>query len=76
MACMNRRLSVLSYANGFTVWHYEANDPIETVMQDGYFDTNGSLINAGDVIYIVAAGDTYCRVFERPAGVLKLKGIK
>lgn len=74
MTCVNGQLSVLSYANGFTLWHYEANEPIETVMQDGYF--NYSFINNGDVVYIVAGRDTYCRVFERVDGVLKLKNIK
>lgn len=76
MTFRNMRLSVIGYANGFTLWHYEADEPIETVLQDGYFNVIDSLVHDGDVVYIVAAGDTYFRVFYRDAGVLKLKNIK
>lgn len=48
-----RNLSVLSYANGFTLWHYKAdNGPIAPV-EDGSFWTDTShMLSTGDIILV------------------------
>ena len=43
-----RDLSVLAYANGFTLWHYKTDD--RSIDQSGYFDPASELLRAGDMI--------------------------
>jgi hypothetical protein len=50
MAYQARDLSVLSYANGFTLWHYTTEDSAEAVAAAGYFDDAMSHLSAGDMI--------------------------
>ena len=48
MAFLARELSVLAYANGFTLWHYRtATDDLLTA---GYFDSAQELLREGDQI--------------------------
>lgn len=53
-----RNLSVLSYANGFTLWHYRANGPaepaqrIDIALQPGFFGPAADMISFGDVIIV------------------------
>ena len=49
----SKDLSVLSYANGFTWWHYTTPDDLIEVLADGYFDNAKSR----DGLYMVKAGD-------------------
>lgn len=58
MAFQNKNLSVIAYANGFTLWHYAANETLATITASGYFDNVKSLVNTGDVIIINASDDT------------------
>ena len=53
MAFSIRRLSVLAYANGFTLWHYKtgADQPSET-MKTGYFDDAADMLAAGDLMMV------------------------
>ena len=40
MSFKNRNLSVIAYANGFTLWHYRANDDaIEELEHEDYFSS-------------------------------------
>ena len=59
MAFLNRDMSVIAYANGFTFWHYKNNtDSLETIKSDPkYFSKIYTLMNAGDLI-VVNAEDT------------------
>lgn len=57
MAFQNKNLSVIAYANGFTLWHYCESVALATISAAGYFDSVKSLMNTGDVI-IVNASDT------------------
>ena len=41
-------LSVLAYANNFTLWHYKTEDASVTV--SSYFDNAADMMNAGDLI--------------------------
>jgi hypothetical protein len=48
-----RDLSVLAYANGFTLWHYKAGqDPLYDVCEPGFFNEAADLLAAGDLIMI------------------------
>jgi hypothetical protein len=48
-----RSLSVLAYANGFTLWHYKlAAGPVEPVQETGYFADAADLIAAGDMVLV------------------------
>jgi hypothetical protein len=57
MAFQNKNLSVIAYANGFTMWHYVGSEALATISASGFFNGVASLMNAGDVI-IVNGGDT------------------
>jgi hypothetical protein len=50
MAYSARNLSVLSYANGFTLWHYTTVDNNTAVTTAGYFNDASDLLRKGDLI--------------------------
>lgn len=51
MGFKNRDLSVIAFANGFTLWHYRSSvDSLEDILDDGYFDPVMTLVNTGDII--------------------------
>jgi hypothetical protein len=50
MAYNAKNLSVLAYANGFTLWHYGTTDTAATVDTAGYFDTAADMLRVGDMI--------------------------
>ncbi len=50
MAYQPKNLSVLAYANGFTLWHYATPDTSNTVDTAGYFDPAADMIRVGDII--------------------------
>jgi hypothetical protein len=50
MAFQARNLSVLAYANGFTLWHYTTVDPAATVDTSGYFDAAAEMLRVGDIL--------------------------
>lgn len=50
MAYVAKNLSVLAYANGFTLWHYTTGDTADTVDTDGYFNSAADMIRVGDII--------------------------
>ncbi len=59
MAFQNKNLSVIAYANGFTLWHYAAaSDTVENITADGYFNNVKTLMNTGDIIMINASDNT------------------
>ena len=55
MAFKLRDLSVLAYANGFTLWHYTSTDTADEVCRDGYF--NGAKSYEPDSLLMLRAGD-------------------
>ena len=61
MAFMNRNLSVLVYANGFTLWHYTTEDTIAEVEDPSYFTRVWTLMNAGDIIIVNCDDGAYFR---------------
>ncbi len=51
MAYLARNLSVLAYANGFTLWHYAFNtDTAAVVYTIGYFNPAADMLRKGDMI--------------------------
>lgn len=61
MAFMNRNLSVIAYANGFTLWHYTTGDEIKEVEDLSYFTKVWTLMNTGDIIIINCADGAHFR---------------
>ena len=53
MAFSLRNLSVLSYANGFTLWHYNAKgDSHGTVQREKFFEDAKGMLSRGDVVLV------------------------
>ena len=61
MAFKNKNLSVLAYANGFTLWHYIAGEALASSSANGYFNTIASLMNTGDIVVINGSDTTGMR---------------
>jgi hypothetical protein len=56
MAFTIRNLSVLAYANGFTLWHYKAgSDRLQTVVARDYFADAADMLTQGDLLMISGA---------------------
>jgi hypothetical protein len=67
-----RELSVLAYANGFTLWHYKAGaDGLPAVTQPGFFDPASDLLANGDMMLVSSpAGGRVLCVTSGETGVL------
>lgn len=50
MAYDSNNLSALTYANGFTLWHYKTPDLATDVDTTGYFDEAASMLRVGDFV--------------------------
>ncbi|MEQ8667023.1 MAG: hypothetical protein RIC16_14985 [Rhodospirillales bacterium] len=57
MAYNPQNLSVLAYANGFTLWHYTTIDTAADTEAAGYFDGAADLLRAGDLVLVSADTD-------------------
>jgi outer membrane protein assembly factor BamB len=51
MAYDASNLSALTYANGFTLWHYKTPDTAINVDTSGYFNEAASMLRVGDFIF-------------------------
>jgi hypothetical protein len=58
MPYQSKDLSALSYANGFTLWHYRTTDAAAEVDTAGYFDGAVRMLRTGDFILCNSAIDT------------------
>ena len=63
MAFQNKNLSVIAYANGFTMFHYVTKDTLEDLM-NGYFNSVWSIMNKNDML-VINAGDQNCILFVK-----------
>jgi hypothetical protein len=53
MAFLIRDLSVLAYANGFTLWHYKTGrEPIDVTAGTGFFADASDMMTAGDMVMV------------------------
>lgn len=50
MAFQSKDLSVLAYANGFTLWHYATNDSSNQADTSQYFNGASDMLRVGDMI--------------------------
>lgn len=74
MAFKNKNMSVLAYANGWTLWHYETqDDTMADILKDDYFTPVYTLMNPGDFICIVADGQACIKyITEMSSDYVKL----
>lgn len=70
MAFQNKNLSVIAYANGFTLWHYKENATLATITASGYFSSLKTLMNSGDIILINGSNGTAIKVVAISEGVV------
>lgn len=54
MAYTSSSLSALSYANGFTLWHYRTPDLAADIDDSGYFNEATKMLRVGDFILVNA----------------------
>lgn len=50
-----KQLSVLAYANGFTLWHYAITDAATVVHKAGFFNAAADMLRVGDMILATGA---------------------
>ena len=51
-----RHLSVLSYAQGFTLWHYKTGPaPLDEAARPGFFDDAADMLAPGDMVLVSGA---------------------
>ena len=66
MAFTVRNLSVLAYAQGFTLWHYKAaEDGIAEVAAPDFFEEAADMLAAGDML-LASAHDGGRLLFASP----------
>lgn len=74
MAFRSKNMSVIAYANGFTLWHYATNDDSFTdICSIGYFNDMITLVNTGDIVIINAENDTGMRKISIENGTVLLE---
>lgn len=52
MSFKSSDLSVLAYANNFTLWHYTSVDDTATIETSGYFNTAIDMLRTGDLLIV------------------------
>ena len=72
MAFQNKNLSVIAYANGFTLWHYKANETLTAITTSGYFSSVNTLMNSGDIILINGSNGTTIKAIAVADGVVSV----
>ena len=75
MAFQNKHLSVIAYANGFTLWHYKENVTLATIIASGYFNSVKTLMNTGDIILINGSNGSTIKVASVVDGVVSLAAL-
>lgn len=55
-------MSVIAYANGFTMWHYSSTEhTLAEIVADGFFNPVNTLCAVGDIIIINGTDTTGMR---------------
>ena len=71
MAFAVRNLSVLAYANGFTLWHYKAEaEALGAVAAGGFFEPAAGMMVAGDILMVSASDGARVLVLASSGPVL------
>lgn len=55
MAFNPKNLSVLAYANSYTLWHYRTEDGLLALTQPSYFDPADHMLRVGDMMMVNAS---------------------
>ena len=58
MTLNTKNLSVLSYANGFTLWHLATSDTLAYVDTVGYLNSVATMVRKKDMLFISASDGT------------------
>lgn len=53
MALNVKQVSVMAYANGFTIWSYKTQDCRLDVIDKGYFNSCNTIFDNGDLINVI-----------------------
>jgi len=75
MAFQNKKLNVIAYVNGWSMWNYITQDTIEQVAEPEYFSNATMFMKTGDVFYIVANGVAYQKYIVLENGKTTLKNM-
>jgi len=57
MAYAASGLSAISYANGFTLWHYRTSDLAAEIDNAGYFNGASKMLRVGDFMFVNSGVD-------------------
>lgn len=60
----NKNLSVIAYANGFTLWQYKTQDKIDDLQGKYFPQPIRNLMNNGDIMIINASDGTTIRCIK------------
>jgi hypothetical protein len=72
MAFVIRNLSVLAYAQGFTLLHYKAAAPLAGLDVPGYFDEAADMFAPGDMVLVSSHQGGQMRVVAQAAPCVRL----
>lgn len=86
MAFAIRNLSVLAYAQGFTLWHYRGHVPtlaagvvppvtLEEVRTPGFFDPAADMLAPGDMVMVSAQNAGAVLLVAATAGGVSMAGL-
>ena len=56
-----RDLSVVGYANGFTLWHFRSGDAAKQIATPKYFNASSDMLRPGDFIFVNLENRTLAR---------------
>ena len=62
-----RDLSVLAYANGFTLWHYKSDD-LTFIGAMNFFSEAADMMTVGDMVMVTCASGATIRVVTDASG--------
>lgn len=67
-----RKLSVLAYAQGFSLWHYRLSEHnLGAIWEPEYFSTSVDMFNVGDMILVSgSSGSTIVMVASKTDGIV------
>ena len=72
MAFINKNLSVIAYANGFTLWQYRTEDMFEEI-NGNYFPVEiKRLMAVGDIIIINSKNETGIRAIKSLSPLMEI----
>lgn len=76
MPFSSERLSVVAYADGFTLWHYRAAPETRAAVGAiGYFSPAAHMVRAGDMVIAGAADGTALMVLSGAGAGLRASAI-